>query len=179
MTPGEILLLQLEIPEGTVRAALEFARRKGVRTILNTAPFSSAAPALARLADVVVSNETEFDALIGCSSATNEQRRGELERLGGNGGRTYVLTLGKEGAIATFNGSLETARSLAITPVDTVGAGDTFCGYLAAGLDQSIPFAAAMQRAAVAGSLACLAKGAQTAMPEASTVANRIAHFQG
>ena len=36
-------------------------------------------------------------------------------------------------------------------PVDTVGAGDTFFGYLAAGLDAGLDLEAAMRRAAVAG----------------------------
>ncbi len=55
--------------------------------------------------------------------------------------------------------------ALRITPVDTVGAGDTFCGYLAAGLDQGLELEAAVRRAAVAGSLACLKPGAQPAIP--------------
>ena len=60
--------------------------------------------------------------------------------------------------------------ALPIKPVDTVGAGDTFCGYLAAGLDAGLDLASAMQRAAVAASLACLKPGAQPAIPRAEEV---------
>ena len=56
-------------------------------------------------------------------------------------------------------------KAMKIDPIDTVGAGDTFCGYLAAGLDQGLDLEAAMQRAAVAASLACLKPGAQPAVP--------------
>jgi ribokinase len=52
-----------------------------------------------------------------------------------------------------------------------VGAGDTFCGYLAAGLDAGLALEAAMRRAAVAASLACLKPGAQPAIPMADAVA--------
>ena len=52
-----------------------------------------------------------------------------------------------------------------VTPVDTVGAGDTFVGYLAAGLEAGLELKAAMRRAAVAASLACLKPGAQPAIP--------------
>ena len=57
-----------------------------------------------------------------------------------------------------------------MTPVDTVGAGDTFVGYLAAGLDAGLSLEAAMRRAAKAASLACLKPGAQPAIPYAAEV---------
>ena len=59
---------------------------------------------------------------------------------------------------------------LAIEPVDTVGAGDTFCGYLAASLEQGLALEEALRRAAVAGSLACLKPGAQPAIPFAAEI---------
>ena len=55
--------------------------------------------------------------------------------------------------------------ALPVTPIDTVGAGDTFCGYLAAGLDAGLGLETAMRRAAVAASLACTKPGAQPAVP--------------
>ncbi len=60
--------------------------------------------------------------------------------------------------------------ALKVTPVDTVGAGDTFVGYLAAGLEAGLDLEAAMRRAAVAASLACLRPGAQPAIPQAAEV---------
>ena len=57
-----------------------------------------------------------------------------------------------------------------VVAVDTVGAGDTFCGYLAAGLASGLSLAQALRRAAAAGSLACLKPGAQPAIPLANDV---------
>jgi ribokinase len=57
-----------------------------------------------------------------------------------------------------------------ITPVDTVGAGDTFCGYFAAGLSSGLTLEKALARAGTAGSLACLKPGAQPAIPLARDV---------
>jgi ribokinase len=54
--------------------------------------------------------------------------------------------------------------------VDTVGAGDTFCGYLAAGLDAKLGLEQSMRRAAAAASLACLTPGAQPSIPMAAEV---------
>jgi ribokinase len=58
--------------------------------------------------------------------------------------------------------------------VDTVGAGDTFCGYLAQGLDAGMVFEEAVRRAAVAGALACLTPGAQPSIPSAENVDARL-----
>ena len=57
-----------------------------------------------------------------------------------------------------------------IEPVDTVGAGDTFCGYLAAGLAAGTDLEASMRRAVLAASLACLKPGAQPSIPTAAEV---------
>ncbi len=51
-----------------------------------------------------------------------------------------------------------------------MGAGDTFVGYLAAGLDAGVPLELAMRRAAVAASLACTQPGAQPAIPQPDEV---------
>jgi ribokinase len=60
--------------------------------------------------------------------------------------------------------------TLPIVPIDTTGAGDTFVGVLAAGLDLGAPIETALRRACVAAGLACLARGAQTAMPDAAAI---------
>ena len=52
-----------------------------------------------------------------------------------------------------------------VSPVDTTGAGDTFCGVLAAGLDQGLSLETSVRRAVVAGSVAVTAIGARSGMP--------------
>ena len=58
-----------------------------------------------------------------------------LHRLHENTGQTYVVTLGKDGVMAIRDGEFMQAESLKINSVDTVEAGDAFCGYLVSGLD--------------------------------------------
>jgi ribokinase len=58
-----------------------------------------------------------------------------------------------------------TVPAMKISPVDTVGAGDTFCGYFAASLSAGLTLEQALTRAGAAGSLACLKPGAQPAIP--------------
>jgi ribokinase len=97
-----------------------------------------------------------------------------LKKLHVRGQQTFVVTLGGDGVVAIRDGEILSAKGLVIEPVDTVGAGDTFCGYLAASLDQGETFAQALRRAAVAGSLACLKRGAQPSIPTADAVDEKI-----
>lgn len=174
MQDGDILILQLEVPVEAVERALAEARRKGVRTVLNLAPLIEDAPRLGRLADIVIANETEFERLAGQENMSAYDREEALKRLHGETGQTLIVTLGADGVIAIRGGEVVRSQGLKIEPVDTVGAGDTFCGYFAASLDEGLDFKAALRRAAVAGSLACLKPGAQPSIPLSAEVANKI-----
>ncbi|QEE46233.1 ribokinase [Rhizobium sp. WL3] len=171
MQDGDILMLQQEVPAGSVSAALEAAKARGVRTVLNIAPLIPETADLARLASIVIANETEFERLVGRDDLTPEQREKMLLEMHGETGQILIVTLGADGVIAAEGGVLHRTKGLKIVPVDTVGAGDTFCGYLAASLDAGMAFGNALRRAAVAGSLACLKAGAQPAIPVADEVA--------
>ncbi len=170
MQDGDILMLQQEVPAGSVKAALESAKARGVRTVLNIAPLIPETEALAALADIVIANETEFERLVGRDNLTGEEREQILLDMHGKTGQILIVTLGADGVIAAEGGALHRTKGLKIVPVDTVGAGDTFCGYLAASLDAGLAFGDALRRAAVAGSLACLKAGAQPSIPVAADV---------
>jgi len=174
MQTGDILMLQLEIPAAAVEAALKAARAKGIRTMINTAPLTDDAARLARLADIVVANETEFELLSGTAIPNAATRKAALEKLHAETGQIFVVTLGGDGVVAIRDGETISAQGLEIEPVDTVGAGDTFCGYLAASLEQGLDFPAALRRAAIAGSLACLTHGAQPSIPHGEAVDARL-----
>ena len=171
MKSGDILMLQQEVPATSVKAALNAARAKGVRTVLNIAPLIAQTTELAALADIVIANETEFERLVGRDNLTASEREQILIEMHGKTGQILIVTLGGDGVIAAEGGALHRTKGLKIEPVDTVGAGDTFCGYLAASLDAGLGFDEALRRAAVAGSLACLKAGAQPSIPVASEVA--------
>lgn len=82
-----------------------------------------------------------------------------------------MVTAGAEGRHPSRR-RREHAPAHKITPVDTTGAGDTFVGVLAAGIADELAFAEALARACYGASLACLALGAQAAMPMRSAIEN-------
>jgi len=166
----EVVLLQHEIPLATIEAALAAAAGAGAVSVLNTAPFRAEAAKLLPMADHVVSNETEFDLYSDALKLSGRDRVARMRAFVERTGRTIIVTLGADGVIAASPEGDLAVPALKITPVDTVGAGDTFCGYLGAGLDAGLPLERALRRAAVAGSLACLKPGAQPAIPHAKEV---------
>ncbi|MGO1339812.1 MAG: PfkB family carbohydrate kinase, partial [Cellulosimicrobium funkei] len=63
---------------------------------------------------------------------------------------------------------LTTVPAIAVEAVDTTGAGDTFCGVLAAALARGADLPDAARLAAAAGALAVTRPGAQDAVPDAA-----------
>lgn len=167
---GDIVLLQHEIPLSTVDAAIGAARQAGATTMLNTAPFRAEAASLVGKADYVVANETEFDLYADALALPAGERPERMREFARRTHATVIVTLGGEGVLAAKGGDLFHVDALKIKPVDTVGAGDTFCGYLAAGLSAGLGLEEALRRAAAAGSLACLKPGAQPSIPLAAEV---------
>ena len=165
-----IVLLQLEIPQEAVSAALARAAERDLTAILNLAPFTDAAARLAEHAPIIVANETEFSALTGKTLDTTDAVSQAALAYSALRGQTVIVTLGADGVVASQNDRTFHVAAPRIEPVDTVGAGDTFCGYLADGLYRGLPLEDAVRRAARAGALACLKPGAQPSIPTADEV---------
>ncbi|HEY7048855.1 MAG TPA: ribokinase [Jatrophihabitantaceae bacterium] len=158
--PTSILVLQLEIPLAAAVSAAAGASAAGARVIVNAAPLPDPAdPQLRRLlelADVLVVNEGEATRL---GSAQPE----ELRRLGPD---SVIVTLGAAGAVVADGATPPVAvAGTPVDAVDTTGAGDAFCGALAASLDAGYPMAEAVRRGCAAGARAATAVGARAAMP--------------
>lgn len=165
--PRTTMLCQNEVPMAESAALLRRARSRGARSVLNLAPAGPIEPGLLADLDLLVANEGEA-ATFGTSMAAlaRELRQG------------LIVTRGRLGATAFLaDGSRIEVPALAIEPVDTTGAGDTFVGVLAASLDQGLPLEAAMRRASAAAGLACLAHGAQTAMPDRAAIDAALARL--
>ena len=167
MGKGDILVVQQEVPQEATMRALALAQLKGVTSVLNTAPFLPTTQAVVGTASIVVANETEFALLLGGEVTDLEAAMGKWAK---SRRQTIIVTLGPDGARAATPDGAFSVPALPVEPVDTVGAGDTFVGYLAAGLDAGLDLEAAMLRAAAAGSLACLKPGAQPSIPTATEV---------
>lgn len=157
------LLLQLEIPLDAVTAYAAAARAAGVQVVLNAAPARILPPELLALVDILLVNEGELAIVSQCQGTVAEC----LERLQVP---TVVVTLGARGCVARHLGTLLLQAAYVVKPVDTTGAGDTFCGALGAALSLGHGMAYALRYACAAGALACTRLGAQSSIPQAAEV---------
>jgi len=161
---GTTLVAQMEVPPGETEILIRRVRARGGRSLLNLAPARAIDPALLGEIDLVVANEGEAAAL-----------GSDLARLALRLRQGLVVTRGAAGSIAFLrDGTRIEVPALPIEPVDTTGAGDTFVGVLAATLDFGSTLHTALRRASAAAGLACVARGAQTAMPDGATIAAAV-----
>jgi ribokinase len=163
--PRDTLLLQMEVPFAENLAAAKAARAAGTRIILSLAPYTALAAEDIAAFDIIIVNEHEAADLAHHLGVSAKGADATATALARRLGRTVITTLGAEGAVAVHDGSLIRVPALPVTPVDTTGAGDCFCGVLAACLDEGADMRAAMTKAAVAGSLATIKPGAQPSFP--------------
>lgn len=167
---ADVVLAQLEIPLDTVIAAAR-ERRDGALFVLNAAPSRDLPAALWEQVDVLVVNEHEAADLAGTgvgAGAPEALADALLARV-----PAVVVTLGAAGSLVARRGG-EPVRVPAaeVAAVDTTGAGDTYCGVLAAALAGSglSGLAQAARLAGAAGALAVTRPGAQDAVPDAADV---------
>ncbi len=169
--PEDVLLLQLEAPIPAIAATARRAREAGTRVLLSFAPFRADALHLLPLATHLVVNESECELIAKALGLGGEGTEAQAVSLADRLESTVIATLGKHGVLAAGPGRVERAAALQVEAIDTVGAGDTFCGYLGAALTEGMTFRAALALASTAASVACIKPGAQPAVPMREEVA--------
>lgn len=175
LTKGTTLLVQGELPMTETEALIERAHKNGCRTVINLAPASPLSKDALHNLDIIILNEHEADALGEQLSINTSDKEAFATALQNSFNLTVIITLGPDGTVcAAPDGALYRANALPITAIDTIGAGDSFCGYLAASLDQGQSLQDALRAASVAGSLACTKIGAQIAVPHPDDVKKEI-----
>lgn len=157
-----ILLLQNEINSlGTI---LEKAHARGIRTAFNFAPFDpeDAKTLPLGLLSYLIVNEIEGAGVAGVAEPEAILRTLK-ERYSGC---RVILTLGKAGAaFLGDDGVMVPVPPWPAEVVDTTSAGDTFIGYLFAGLLEGMELKAAMELAGRASAITVSRAGAADSIP--------------
>lgn len=127
----DVVVAQLEIPQGATLDAFRAGRDRGAATILNPAPAAALADALLSLTDWLIPNQHELEALPGQPAVDDDEALADAARLVRGG---LVVTLGARGAAVVVAGEVIRLPAPTVQAIDTTGAGDAFVGAFAVGL---------------------------------------------
>src|SRR5271156_1818399 len=128
---ADAMVLQFEIPLGTIYYAVEFANKNKIRCIVNPAPAQPANLEALRTADYFIPNESEAETITGLPVHSVEEAKLCATALLQKGFARVILTLGSRGSLLATKESVEIFAPFAVTPIDTTGAGDAFIGSFA------------------------------------------------
>ena len=171
---ARVVMAPFEVPLVATTAAFAVARAHGVTTLLNPAPAQPLADALIALCDVLTPNEGELRALAGVDAATPLAVAAQC--LLDRGAGAVLATLGAAGCcLFRRDAAPLVIDGWNMTVADTVGAGDTCTGALAAALARGLSLPEAARVANAAAALSVTGHGAVTAMPDGAAVTRLLA----
>lgn len=174
ISSARVVLTQLEIPIEAAHEALLAAREDRALTILNPAPAQDLDTDILRLVDICVPNEVEAFQLTDIPVTDRSSAIEAAHMLQGRGCVSVIVTLGAQGAIYVGPDTTIDVPPFDVAAVDSVAAGDAFCGALAAAMARGAALTDALRRSAAAGALAVAVPGATPSLPTADAVTELI-----
>jgi ribokinase len=159
---ADCIVLQFEIPLETVYYTIGFARKHGIRCILNPAPGQPVEMRALTDVDYFVPNESEAETITGVAVRNIEDAKKCAEKLVTGGGiRRVIITLGANGSLLAGRGISEHVPPFAVKSIDSTGAGDAFIGSFAVFLAEGVAEREAVRRANLYAGLSTTGVGTQ------------------
>ena len=157
----DCIVLQFEIPIETVYYTVEFARKQGIRCILNPAPAQPVDLGSLKDLDYFVPNESEAETISEIPIKNLEGAQTCAQKLLRSGIRRVIITLGANGSLLAAHDGSEHVPPYAVNTIDSTGAGDAFIGSFAVFLAEGIPEKEAVRRANLYAGLSTSGVGTQ------------------
>jgi ribokinase len=158
---ADCIVLQLEIPLETVYHTVAFARKHGIRCILNPAPAQPVDMLELTGLDYFVPNESEAETITGVAVRNVDDAKRCAEKLVAGGIRRVIITLGAKGSLLAGPDVSEHVHPFAVRSIDSTGAGDAFIGSFAVFLAEGVSELDAVRRANLYAGLSTTGVGTQ------------------
>jgi len=158
---ADCIVLQFEIPLETVYYTIKFARKNGIRCILNPAPAQPIDVKAMVDLDYLVPNESEAEAISGMPVRDLDDAKKCARQLLSTGVRRVIITLGANGSLLAAAEVTEHLPAFAMKSLDSTGAGDAFIGSFATFLGEGLPEQEAVKRANLYAGLSTTGVGTQ------------------
>ncbi len=160
----EIVVMQAESPYNTIKSIALLAQQKGKKVLFNPAPACLIDAELMKAIDILVVNEVEA-AFVSGIKHTGDNLEKIAEALIAAGTQNVVITLGSHGVYMKNAHTSVRLPSYQVNAIDTIAAGDTFCGALAVMCAQKEINIEAINFANAAAAIAVTRSGAQPSIP--------------
>jgi ribokinase len=157
----DCIVLQFEIPVETVYYAVGFARKHGIRCIVNPAPAQAVDVAALRDLDYFVPNEHEAETITGLPVKNVEDAKTCAATLVSEGIQRVIITLGANGSLLAGRDGSDHVSPFAVKSLDSSGAGDAFIGSFAVFLGEGVEEKEAVRRANLYAGLSTTGVGTQ------------------
>jgi ribokinase len=155
------IVLQFEIPLETVYYTVQFARKHGIRCILNPAPAQPIDIKAVSGLDYFVPNESEAETITGMPVRNLDDAKKCAQNLLSSGINRVIITLGANGSLLAGREGMEHVPAFSVKSVDSTGAGDAFIGSFAVFLGEGLPERDAVCRANLYAGLSTTSVGTQ------------------
>jgi ribokinase len=157
---SSVLLVQLELPDPAIEAAVALARKHHLKVVLNPSPARELDTRLLAEVDYLIPNQIELSLLTGIDNT--DAAIGMLHSLGV---KNLVVTLGEDGALVATGKQQYYLPAFQVEPVDATAAGDAFVGAFAVALNEGQDLRSAVTWGNAAGAIAVTKPGAQPSLP--------------
>jgi ribokinase len=171
----DLILVDFEIPEEAVAAAVSLGREHGVPVLVDAGPPRRFHPQTWRAATIISPNEAEAAELVGFPVEDDESALRAARELLAQGPAAVVLKRGAAGSLLLTRDETVMVPGFKVDVVDTTGAGDAFTAMLALSVAEGLPLREAVRRGNAAGALAVTRWGTMAAMPDRAAVESFLA----
>ena len=162
---AEMIVMQFEIPEETIKYVIDIANRKGIPVMWNCAPARAFDLSYIPKINILVLNEVEAGFLTGMPVENAPDAEKAAQILVARGVEKVIITLGSKGAFVLTKTEMVSVPAFKVEAVDTTAAGDTFCGAFAVALVEGKLMKEALQFASAAAAISVTRMGAQPSAP--------------
>lgn len=168
LRPGDVILLQLEIPMATVLRTAEIGFEKQACVLLDPAPAppDGLPAAIYPLLHSLLPNEHEAAALLGAPGKHSAMAKALFQR----GARHAIVKAGEAGVALACQLGIFSYPAYRVNAVDTTAAGDAFAGGYAVALAEGFKTTEAIQYGQKAAALSVTKMGAQPSLPTRAEV---------
>ena len=158
---ADCIVLQFEIPLETVYYTVGFARKHGIRCIVNPAPAQPVDLAALKDLDYFVPNETEAETITGLPVKNLDDAKKCAQQFLDGGLKRVIITLGANGSLLASRDGSQHIPPFPVKSIDSTGAGDAFIGSFAVFLGEGLPELQAVRRANLYAGLSTTGVGTQ------------------